>query len=204
MSDQVNHLGSPPDAASEATDGLLECAIGVLFLVLAAGWATNPGIVPIGAALAVIFGPSLLRRVQQIVVHPRIGRVPGPTEQSGDDAPGLVEVALFVAGAVVVFIVMIALTGDIGAVDGWRRWSGLLAGVLSAGGFLAAGERSGLRRHSALAITSSLLGFGSGVVSDGTDYAAVGWYFLTMGALVSTLGLVELMMFVRRHPKPTS
>lgn len=203
MSDRAGHLGSPPRAAAtgDAVDGLLECAIGVLFLLLAATWATNPGIVPIGAALAVVFGPSLLRRLREVVTYPRIGVLPGPTGESGGDVPGFVGFALFVAGATVVLVVVIALTGDLGGVEDWRRWSGLLAGLLSAGGFLAAGEASGLHRYSALAVTSAVVGFGSGVGSDGADYSAVGWYLLVMGALAAMLGLAELVVFVRRHPK---
>ncbi|MDH3300872.1 MAG: hypothetical protein OES24_10230 [Acidimicrobiia bacterium] len=203
MSDRADHLGSPPraSAAGDAVDGLLECATGALFLVLAAAWAANPGIVPIGAALAVVFGPSLLRRLREVVTYPRIGTLPGRTGESGGDVPGFVGVVFFVAGATVVFVVVIALTGDLGAAEDWRRWSGLLAGLVSAGGFLAAGEPSGLRRYPALAVTSAVVGFGSGVGSDGADYAAVGWYLLVMGALAAMLGLAELVVFVRRHPK---
>lgn len=203
MSDRADHLGSPLGAAvaTDATDGLLECATGALFLVLAAGWATNPGIVPIGAALAVIFGPSLLRRVRATVTYPRIGRVSEHDETPVGGGTERTGVLLFVACATVVFVVVIALAGDLGAVEDWRRWAGLLAGLLSAGGFLAAGERSGLRRHLALAVTSVAAGFAAGLFSDGSDYTSVGWYFLAMGAIVASLGLAELTMFVRRHPK---
>lgn len=202
MSDHTD-IGSPPPAVAPGAgvDGLEECAVGALFLVLAAGWAANPGLVPIGAAVAVVFGPSLLRRLREVVSAPRIGRFPGSTEPAGGEGPGVGGVALFVAGAVAVFVLVIALTGDLGDAADWRRWAGLLAGLLSAGGFLAAGERSGLRRHPALAVLSALTGFTAGVFSDGSTYVSVGWYFGVMGVVVATLGIVELTLFMRRHPK---
>ncbi len=183
-------------AASEYADGLLEIAVGFLLLCLGTLWMGSPGLLPILAALAVLFGPAVITRVKRRITYPRIGYADYPIDTSIDGGG----VLGFVVGGVTATAVVVTATGGIADVEAWRQWSGLLAGILVSGGFFSAARRSSLRRHWVLGATSIAVGLIVGLLTEGADYAAVSWYFVGMGGLLALTGAIELAAFARHYP----
>ncbi|MDJ0665570.1 MAG: hypothetical protein QNJ75_13545 [Acidimicrobiia bacterium] len=178
-------------------DGLLELfAAGVLF-VIALGWIANPGFVGILAAFIVLYGWKLFDRVKARVTYPRIGYSRERADEPQSSAWGML---WFIAGAFLLAIVVIALSGGLAEPAEWRRAAPLISGMTLSGGFWYAAEQSGLARYRLVAALAVLLGVLLWLVGSGEDYSGVVWHLLGLAGTLALLGTWALVTFVRSHP----
>jgi hypothetical protein len=183
--------------ATEHSDGLMELAIAALLLVFALLITMVPALLPIFVAPIVLVAPGLVMRAKERITYARIGYVRLPKQARGRLALGMLA---FVAGAVVISMAVIAISGDLGDAAQWRKWAPLLAGLLTSGGFLYAAGRSGLTRYNAVAGFSIGAGVVISIIAAGEDYRPVSAYLLVMAVALAVLGAVTLVAFVRRNP----
>jgi hypothetical protein len=182
-------------------DGLVEIAVGLLFLVIglllllwpAVQSGAIPGIVlAFGLPILTVLGAFLVRKAVQTVkmraIHPRTGYI----SYRQQDWPR--ERRLFVTVALAVTLLSVFLP------DAFRRMSfaeGLFLGlVLSLVGF-----RVGLRRFYWLALLAALLGtLVAALVPD--DVVGSALTFSGAGIVMATSGAVAFAKYLLRHPSP--
>ncbi len=178
-------------------DGLLELFAAAVLSVLAWGWIANPGFVGILAAFVVLYGWKLVDRVKARVTYPRIGYSRERADEPRTTARGML---LFIGGAFVLAIIVVALSGGLTDVEEWRRVAPLVSGLTLSGGFWYAGEQSGLMRYRLVAALSVSLGIVLWLIGSGDDYSGVIWHLLGLAAPLAVMGAWALVAFVRSHP----
>jgi len=178
-------------------DGLLEIFAAVVLLVIAFGWVISPGLVGILSAFIVLFGWKVTDRVKARVTYPRIGYYRERAEEPRSSAKGML---LFMGGAFVVMVIVIAVVGDVSDAVEWRRAAPLLSGMLLAAGFWYAGKQSGLIRHRAIAGVSVVWGALLWWFGSGADYSGVVWHLIGLAVPLAAVGVWSLFRFTRTHP----
>ena len=179
-------------------DGLLEIFAAVVLLVIAAAWIANPSFVGILAAFIVLYGWKAVERVKEKVTYPRIGYHKERADEPGSTGRGMLT---FILGAVVVMVLAVALSGDLGDASQWRRAATLLSGITLAAGFWYASEQSGFLRHRVVSVYSVVTGFVLWVVGSGDDYSGVVWHLVGLAVPLALIGIWALIRFTRQHPR---
>jgi hypothetical protein len=180
-------------------DGLLELFAAGVLLLLAAGWLTAPGLVGLLAAVVAIYGWRGVERIRVRVTYPRIGYF---RERSDDPRPSARGMLAFIGGSLVLMVVVVWLTGDLGDAAGWRRAAALVSGITLAGGFWYAADRSRRLRHRLVALWSVASGIGLWLADSGATYAGVAYHLVGLALPLAVLGAWTLARFLANHPLP--
>ena len=141
----------------------------------------------------------VVEKFKRRITYPRIGYYQERAEDSGTTARGML---LFIACALGLMILTIAISGDLTNAADWRRAAPLLSGITLAGGFWYAGDRSGLLRHRIIAVYSVVTGVLLWAFSSGATYEPVVWHLLGLALPLAALGTWALEHFIRTHPLP--
>jgi hypothetical protein len=178
-------------------DGLLELFAAAVLLTLALGWIANPGVVGILAAFVALYGWRVVDRIKARVTYPRIGYFRERDDAAATDAKGML---LFIAGALLLMVVVVWVSGGLTDAAEWRRAAPLVSGVSLAGGFWYLGEKSGLVRHKLVAVGSVVGGVGLWLLGSGDDYSNVALHLTGLAVPLALLGAWSLSRFLRTHP----
>lgn len=182
-------------------DGLLEIFAAFVLALIAASLAASPGLVGVMAAFVVLYGWKVFERVKERVTYPRIGYSRERADDPGKTARGIL---LFMAGAFLVMVLVIWLSGGLTDASEWRRAAPLMSGITLAGGFWYAGEQSRLVRYRLIAGLSLLGGITMWLVGTGDSYDGVMWHLLGLAVPLALVGGWSLIRFVRSHPVASS
>lgn len=183
--------------AASFQDGLMEIFAGVVLVTIAVAWVASPAFVGIVAAIITLYGWRVVERFKRRITYPRIGYYQEKSEDAATTGRGMLA---FLAGAVALMVVAVAVFGDITEASEWRRAAPLLSGVGLAGGFWYAGERSGLIRHRVISVYSAATGVLLWAFSNGATYEPVVWHLLGMALPLLAIGTWALEHFIRTHP----
>ena len=183
--------------ASIYRDGLTELFAAAVLLSIELAWATTPAFVGILAAFIVLYGWKLVERVRERITYPRLGYFRERSEDAAATGRGILS---FVAVALILMVLGIVATGDIGDASEWRRAAPLLSGMTLAGAFWYMADRSGLRRHRFVAVYSVATGIWLWVVGSGESYEAVIWHLLGLVLVLGAMGTWALVHFLRTYP----
>lgn len=178
-------------------DGLLELFAAAVLLIIAGMWFISPALIGVAAALIVIFGWRALERVKLRITYPRIGYFQERAEDPGTTARGML---VFIGGAIILMVGVIALSGGLTDVAEWRRAAPLLSGISLTGGFWYLADRSGLIRHRFVAVYSVVTGILLWVFTSGETYLPVAWHLLGLAAPLAAIGTWALVSFLRTNP----
>jgi hypothetical protein len=178
-------------------DGLLEIFAAAVLLTMAFGWVVNPGFVGILAAFIVLYGWKAVERVKERVTYPRTGYHRERADEPNGNARGML---LFMAGAFLLMVVAILVTGSITESSGWRRAAPLMSAISLAGGFWYTGNQSGLLRHRLIAAWSLLTGIVLWLIGSGESYSGVVWHLLSLATPLAVIGIWGLVCFLRTYP----
>ncbi len=185
-------------AAAPHLDGILELLEAGLFIGIAIVWEAGRGeLLGLLALPIILAGGALLVRAKKRITYPRIGFVEPKSPPNGSPWGGIA----YIGGGLVLMVVAVVITGDLGDTASWVRWAPFLAGFLCAGGFWYTAQSSGLFRHRVLAVLSVFIGLVTSLASDGSSYRAVALYFGMMAVVLAAVGLVALVLFLSRHPR---
>ncbi|MDJ0923156.1 MAG: hypothetical protein QNJ77_01235 [Acidimicrobiia bacterium] len=185
--------------AASYQDGLLELFAAAVLVIIAIAWIASPAFVGIVAAFVVLYGWKAVERAKRRFTYPRIGYYQEKSEDTGSIARGML---LFVGVAILVMVAAVAIYGDLGDADDWRKAAPLLSGMTLAGAFWYTGDRSSLLRHRVVAGWSILTGVLLWAFSSGSTYEAVVWHLLLLALPLSAIGTWALEHFIRTHPLP--
>ncbi len=184
------------------SDGLIEIAIGVIFLLLGGiifGQSVLPENSPVGHILTILFVLILissgflvgriLRFLKNRLTYPRTGYVeykkkaPNPRRKR--------------AAAIVGAVVGAALSGLVAAAPSVRLWLPALNGLLLGLAVYLFWRRAGVSRFLILAGASALVGIGIALAGV-ADIKGIGLYYVLFGAAVIISGLVTFAGYWRR------
>lgn len=195
-------LPSPDDLRrranrAQSSDGITEILLGPTLIL-----ASLTVIVPALAALLVVpilvFAP-LGKRLQARYVHPRIGYARVPPEPGSRLARGML---FFLLGAFALFVLGVAVTGNLASREVWIQWAPALAAMMCSGGFLYAAERSGLVRfyvYLAILLTGGVV---FSLLPAERPWQNVAGLFTVFGAVMMIIGAVTFGRFLATHPLP--
>lgn len=178
-------------------DGLMELVMGICMLAISTRLFSRLFIFMMILPV-VLFGP-LLALMRRRFTHPRIGYV-----KLIPDKPKTVITGIFLVSLVVIAVmaVIFFFFGDIGDFNLWLRWCPFWGGTVLAGMFSSLASKSGAIRYYIFAGWSLL----SGIVLSVLEFNAVETgtllYFAVMGGLLIPFGMVQFVMFLRKHPEP--
>lgn len=178
-------------------DGLLELFAAVVLLTLALAWASNPGVVGILAAVVAIYGWKVVERIKERVTYPRVGYFQERADDAKQTSMGML---LFIGGALLVMVVVVLFSGGLDNVTEWRRAAPLVSGLIYAGGFWFAGQRSGMLRYRLVAAWSFLSGVLLWWFGTGETYQAVAIHMWGLAIPLAVVGTWSLVRFMRTHP----
>lgn len=176
---------------------MLELFAAAVLLIIAGMWFISPALIGVAAALIVIFGWRALERVKLRITYPRIGYFQERAEDPGTTARGML---VFIGGAIILMVGVIALSGGLTDVAEWRRAAPLLSGISLTGGFWYLADRSGLIRHRFVAVYSVVTGILLWVFTSGETYLPVAWHLLGLAAPLAAIGTWALVSFLRTNP----
>ncbi len=178
-------------------DGLLEIFAATVLLVIALGWAANPGFVGILAAFIVLYGWKAVDRVKQRITYPRIGYSRERPDDDDNTARGML---LFLGGAFAATALLVWIGGGLTEAAQWRRAAPVLSGISLAGGFWYAARSSGLIRFRLIAVLSLFGGLALWIWGSGDSYSGVIWHLVGLAIPLAALGAWSLRRFVSTHP----
>ena len=178
-------------------DGLMELVMGICMLAISTRLFSRYLIFML-ALPVFLFGP-LLALMRRSFTHPRIGYV-----KLIPDKPKSVITGIFLVSLVVIAVmaVVFLFLGDIGDIDLWLRWCPFWGGTVLAGMFSSLASKSGAVRYYIFAGWSLLSGIVLSVLEFGVVETGTLLYFAVMGGLLIPFGLVQFVIFLRKHPKP--
>ncbi len=178
-------------------DGLFELCIGLSFLAttllvaIRVPWLTG--------LFTVLMLTVALPVMRTRLTYPRIGYAK-PHE------PILPVVLGFVLGIAAVSLAVMALVllaqGRLGSRPAWSALMPLGFGIFVAGFHLLWGMRCGTSRHYVLAAAAAAGGAIAVLASGGDSDAGAGMFFIGFGVLQVSVGLLLLVKFLARNPKP--
>ena len=178
-------------------DGLMELVMGICMFAISTRMFSRFLIFML-ALPVFLFGP-LLALMRRRFTHPRIGYVKLIPDKPKTVITGILLVSLVV---IAVMAVVFFFFGDVGDINLWMRWCPFWGGTVLAGMFSSLASKSGAARYYIFAVWSLL----SGIVLSMFEFHAVETgtllYFAVMGGLLVPFGLVQFVMFLRKHPKP--
>jgi hypothetical protein len=183
--------------AATYRDGLTELFAAAVLLVMALLWLANPAVIGIVAAFIVLYGWRLVETLKRRITYPRMGYYQDRSEEPKETARGIL---VFCAGALVVMVGVIALSGGITEAAEWRRAAPLLSGLVLSGALWYMGDRSGLKRHRFVAIFSVVMGVLIWAFTSGADYEGMVWHLLSLVAVLGALGTWGIVHFIRTYP----
>jgi hypothetical protein len=182
---------------AQSSDGITEILLGPTLII-----ASLTVIVPAFAALLVIpilvFAP-LGKHLQARYIHPRVGYAKVPAEDGSRLARGML---FFLLGAFVLFVIGVAVTGNLASRQVWLQWAPALAAMLCSGGFLYAAERSGLVRfyvYLGILLTGGVV---FSLLPAERPWQNVAELFTVFGAVMMIIGAVTFGHFLATHPLP--
>jgi hypothetical protein len=177
-------------------DGLMELVMGICMLAISTRLFSRLLIFML--ALPVFLFAPLLALMRRQFTHPRIGYVKLIPDKSKSVITGIFLVTLVV---IAVMAVAFIFFGDVRDFNLWLRWCPFWGGTVLAGMFGSLASKSGAARYYIFAGWSFL----SGIVLSVFNFEAVETgtllYFAVMGGLLVPFGLIQFVIFLRKHPK---
>ena len=178
-------------------DGLLEI-FGGLMLMMTVIFMERPYTVALAYMFAFVVGPKLLERIKRKTTYPRIGYVAmKKTKRGGFDWTGLV----FILSMIVLYVVVVLLTGDPSDRAQWMRWTPTLMAAILLGMFIHLVTVSGQKYYYVLA-TIALTG---AIILAFFDfdyrYAWMIIFSVGLGGMFFLTGLIKLIVFINKYPK---
>ncbi len=185
-------------------DGLGELLLGVSMIGVAVASASL-FFIPL-FLIPLIFGRPIAEAMRKRLTYPRIGYVKLKEEQTGRALRGVLLYELLVL--LVAALAMYMLFGDIMEFRLWVRWSPLITALLILGLFLNLHDKSGDKHYLGLAVLSALVGLVFSFVSFDISFpylfgyfdSGVVFYFLLMGSVMLSSGLIQFVYFLYRNP----
>jgi hypothetical protein len=185
-------------------DGLGKLLLGIGMIGVAAASASLL-FIPL-FIIPIVFGGRIAEAVRKRLTYPRIGYVKLKEEQTGKALKGvlLYEFLVFLVSAIALYIIF----GGVMEFRLWARWSPLVTSLLILGLFLNLHDKSGDKRYLGLAALSVLSGLVLSFVSFDISFpylfgyfdSGVVFYFLLMGSVTLSSGLVQLIYFLYQNP----
>jgi hypothetical protein len=185
-------------------DGLGKLLLGIGMIGVAAASASLL-FIPL-FIIPIVFGGRIAEAVRKRLTYPRIGYVKLKEEQTGKALKGvlLYEFLVFLVSAIALYIIF----GGVMEFRLWARWSPLVTSLLILGLFLNLHDKSGDKRYLGLAALSVLSGLVLSFVSFDISFpylfgyfdSGVVFYFLLMGSVTLSSGLVQFIHFLYQNP----
>jgi len=178
-------------------DGLMELVMGICMLAISTRLFSRLLIFMLILPVF-LFGP-LLALMRRRFTHPRIGYV-----KLIPDKPKSVIAGIFLVTLVVVVVMAVAFFffGDVRDFNLWLRWCPFWGGTVLAGMFSSLASKSGAIRYYIFTGWSLLSGIVLSLLEFNVVETGTLLYFAVMGCLLIPFGLVQFVMFLRKHPKP--
>ncbi len=177
-------------------DGLMELVMGICMLAISTRLFSRM-LVFMLALPVFLFGP-LLALLRRRFTHPRIGYVKLIPDKPKTVISGILLVTLVVIALMAVVFIFF---GDIRDFNLWLRWCPFWGGTVLAGMFGSLASKSGAARYYIFAGWSLLSGIVLSVLKFEVVETGTLLYFAVMGGLLIPFGLVQFVMFLRKHPK---
>jgi hypothetical protein len=178
-------------------DGLLEIFAAAVLLTIALAWIVNAAFVGIAAAFVALLGWKALDKIKARITYPRIGYYREHSDEPKRTARGIL---LFMAGAFLLMVFVILISGGLADPTEWRRAAPLMSGISLAGGFWYTADRSGLLRYRLIAGLSVVSGVLLWWFGSGESYVGVVWHLVILSVPLALVGIWSLVRFVRTHP----
>jgi hypothetical protein len=185
-------------------DGLGKLLLGIGMIGVAAASASLL-FIPL-FIIPIVFGGRIAEAVRKRLTYPRIGYVKLKEEQTGKALKGvlLYEFLVFLVSAIALYIIF----GGVMEFRLWARWSPLVTSLLILGLFLNLHDKSGDKRYLGLAALSVLSGLVLSFVSFDISFpylfgyfdSGVVFYFLLMGSVTLSSGIVQFIYFLYQNP----
>jgi hypothetical protein len=178
-------------------DGLMELVMGICMLAISTRLFSRLLIFML-ALPVFLFGP-LLALMKRRFAYPRIGYVKLIPDKPKEVISGILLITLVV---IAFMAVIFFFFGDISDFNLWLRWCPFWGGTILAGMFSSLASKSGAVRYYIFAGWSLLCGIVLSVLEFDVVETGTLLYFAVMGGLLIPFGMVQFVMFLRKHPKP--
>jgi hypothetical protein len=180
----------------DAQDGLVELLAGILFFFIARS-VVDPHLAWVPALL--IFPMRwAMKFFKERFSYPRIGYVKLKSEDGAELGRGMLTYLMLV---LVIFVVGLALLGDITSWAHWMKWMPALVGGFCSGGFLYMAQKSRLVRHYFLFVFCVGWGIACSLMQTPFPRAGLQRWALGLGLVCLVMGVATFLVFLRRHPR---
>ena len=175
-------------------DGLTEIAMGVVFLAVALSAGRAAFYWTYLVAIAML-GPGV-QRLRARYTYPRVGYAKVPDESGPSVGRGIL---VWVTGSFALAALVLAATGHVTDNLAWRQATPGIGGLLAAGGLLYFAQRTGMRRHYAMAVLSVFLGVAMAGVRMSEPHQNLEIWALMMALVLIGSGAIAFRAFLRNH-----
>jgi len=178
-------------------DGFTEILAGTIFLVFPVIF-TRPYFVPIFVLFYIFFLPHFVEVVRKKYVYPRIGYVKLREEEPPKVTAGVViTVILMIAAGI---IVVYAISIDFISPDMIYRWVPAFFGVIMWAPSHYLTDKTGQKRYYLFGALMTITGFAVALIDFLPVEAVVVVYSLSWGAAFFVLGIIKVVLFIRKYP----
>ncbi len=183
-------------------DGITELLAGFV-LLFSPILILNP-IFVVFVPFLLFLSPQAIEYIRQRTTYPRIGRVEFKDQEKIENysmKTSLRDVLILLLVAVILtFTFMMVFEGTILDISLWYSWVPCMFGLIMFGPSLFLVEKTGQRYYYVFGIFSSLLGLGISTLDFPNIFDGMYLYFFTLGLLVSALGVIRYIWFIRNYP----
>jgi hypothetical protein len=178
-------------------DGFTEIMAGTIFLVFPAIIA-KPAFVPIFVVFYIFFLPQFVEVVRKKYVYPRIGYVKLREEEPPKVTAGVViTVILMIAGGIVlIYLISIGLISP----DLLYRWVPAFFGLIMWAPSVYLKDKTGQNRYYLFGALMTITGIAVGLANFLPVEVVTITYSLSWGTAFFALGIVRVVLFIRRYP----
>jgi len=180
----------------DSQDGLVELLAGIMFFFVARA-VVDPHLTWV---LALLIFPMrwAFRFFKERFSYPRIGYVKLKSEEGTELGRGMLTYLVLV---LLVFVVGLAVVGDITSWAQWMKWMPTLLGGFSSCGFLYMAQKSRLVRHYFLFVFCIGWGIACSLMQTLSPRAGLQRWALGLGLVCLVMGITTFVIFLRRHPR---
>lgn len=178
-------------------DGITETLLGLILLVFP-GLIHRSSFVPIFVVFYIIFLPHLIEGFRNRYVYPRIGYVKPKEEEPLKLSLGIAMVVLLIFVAVIVVLYSLF----IGLIDRsfiWR-WLPTVFGFIMWGPSLYLKDKTGQNRFYLFGTVMTVTGIMISLTQSIPAEWAMIYYMVGWGLFYLVIGLVKLLLFIRKYP----
>ena len=178
-------------------DGFTEILLGLILLVFPV-LIVRPEFVSIFVVFYIFFMPHLLEAIRKKHVYPRIGYVKLKEEEPPKLSIGIIAVVLLIFVSVIVILYSLS----IGIIDRYFiwRWLPTVFGFITWGPSLYLKEKTGQNKYYLLGTSMTISGVAVSLAGSIPAEFAMTVYMVGWGLFFLVLGLIRLLIFIRKYP----